>query len=171
LEDKRLEIPKPDIFMNYQDSSRLTALIQVSTGTEHKLAVIPLNQYIDNNQAPKVNSKNPLEVDVRLNASFETIVDSYLDNTGASSSNDDSTKETQIFIIQNYYGLLNYLTFILQDYYIYGASDRADPNLNDAIDVRNYLENSGTSEKAFSDKYKADHGASAGDAFLGTTQL
>jgi hypothetical protein len=93
------------------NSSRLTALIQENKGGTQKIGVIPLEDYIDTNRPINVNSNDPTQVDIKLKKSFKTIVDECLNED--STTNDDANN-SQIYIVQNYYELLNYLTFILQ---------------------------------------------------------
>jgi hypothetical protein len=137
--------------MNYVNSSRLTAIIQIDKNDERKLAVVPLNQYIDSNHPASINSKNPTEVDIKLNTSFSNIVNDYLDNTAPSSSNDE-VNNTQIYIVQNYYELLNYLTYILQ--VEYGYSQLHDSSFTD---IYNYLDSLNDGEKTFYSDYTSAH--------------
>jgi hypothetical protein len=148
--------------MDYVNSSRLTAIVQVDKGTNRQFAVIPLNQYFSSK--PKVNSKNPLEVDVKLNTSFSNIVDQYFDTTTSSTAgvNDDATNNSQIYIVQNYYELLNYLTYLIQtnvDASITGSNA-------ESVSVFNYLKQNFNGENTFVDAYDKDHNIKTNDNAL-----
>ncbi|MDR0674684.1 MAG: hypothetical protein LBF36_00210 [Mycoplasmataceae bacterium] len=166
VDEKRIEIPKQNIYMNYMNSSRLTAIIQKDNNSEHKIAVIPLNQYIDNTHPASINGKLPTEVDIKLNTSFEDIVDGCFDDTPATGTNEDSTNNSQIYIVQNYYELLNYLTFVLQAEAGYKSGNTT------FTEIYRYFGNTDNGESKFYDDYSSDHSFSKPEnAKLGNSQL
>jgi hypothetical protein len=111
------------------NSSRLTVIVQ--NAKEKKFSILPLKNYIDTNHI-SINSSNPTEVDIKLKASFDNIVEANFDTTTDTNGTNADENNNQIYIVQNYYELLNYLTFILQ----VGASQ--SDGSNEFTDVYNY---------------------------------
>jgi hypothetical protein len=146
------------------NSSRLTAVIQKDNAGKQEIAVVPLNQYIDNTHPASINSKNPTEVDIKLNTSFQEIVKDTFDST-ESGSNDENN--SQIYIVQNYYELLNYLTFILQ------VEASFDKSLHTTDEIYQYFKENDNGERKFYEKYAGDHSITAQpeQAILGNLKL
>jgi hypothetical protein len=150
LDEKQQEVPETNIYMNNVFSSRLTAIIQNNNDTTKQFSVVPLNQYIDSATPAKINSKNPQEVQIKLNTSLENIVD-VLDNT----SNDKNHSE--IYIVQNYDQLINYLTYILQfEYNFKNPGSQSTDTKKQFSDVNDYIKNNGNGEDSFYNDYNTN---------------
>jgi hypothetical protein len=171
VEEKYVDMDPTTLYEESINSSRLSLILNIDNDGVFATSVIPLNDGGTNGASlidlsnTKINGTNKNEIDIKLRESLSDVVDKCLKNTTTSGEQksvgaDTTTNNTQVYLVRDFNGMVNYMNFVLQAYF---EEDKGKNNTN-------ITNNFAQEESKFYDDFKATVSRGGGDSFkLDTT--
>jgi hypothetical protein len=123
-DNKKIDNPIQQIFMNDISSSRLSILLNgCYSGTTYRRAIIPQEKFIVKNDTTQpevsIDKSKPTQVDIQVNEGFKNVAAKWFPD---SKTNVSATETSEMYIFRNMNGLISYMNYVVQIYDLFNST-------------------------------------------------